>query len=82
MHPLSQKRGEAEKQYGFGSHISKAKGVYYQGGPKYSDGKRGAKFSEWARFLRATMFFCKCVISVATMLLIIHITMYILISLI
>ena len=43
-----------------------------------SDGQGGAKFSEGARFSRATMFFCKRVISVATLLLIIHITMYIL----
>ena len=40
---------------------------------------RGA---EGARFSRAAMFFYKHVISVATLLLIIHITMYILISLI
>ena len=33
-------------------------------------------------FLRATMFFCKLVISVATLLLIIHIKMYIIISMI
>ena len=34
---------------------------------------RGTEFSEGGRFLRATMFFCKCVI---------HTTIYILISLI
>ena len=39
---------------------------------------KGKKFSEGARFLRATMFFRKCVISVATLLLIIHIVMYVL----
>ena len=43
---------------------------------------RGTEFSEGGRFSRATMFLCKCVISVATLLLIIHTTIYILISLI
>ena len=37
----------------------------------------GAEFSEGVRFLGATMFFRKHVISVATLLLIVHITMYI-----
>ena len=37
----------------------------------------GAKFSEGTRFLNATMFSCKHVISVAAWLLIIHIAMYI-----
>ena len=41
----------------------------------------GAKLLE-AWFSRATIFFCKCVISVGTLLLIIHVTMYLLMSLI
>ena len=45
-------------------------------------GAGGAKFSEGARFPRAAMFFCKLVISVATLSLVIHISMHILISLI
>ena len=45
---------------------------------EFSEWQGGAKFSEGAKFSRATMFFCKRVISVTTLLLIIHITMYIL----
>ena len=62
-----------------------ALGVRFQklrGRAEFSEGQRGAKFSEDARFLRATMFFSKHFISEATLLLIIHISMYILISLI
>ena len=44
-------------------------GAYYQWGR--------AKFSEEARLSRATMFFCKRVFSLASLLLIIHVTMYI-----
>ena len=46
-----------------------------------SEGKVGAKFIEGVRLSRATMFFCKRVMSVTILLLIIHITMYFLISL-
>ena len=53
-------------------------GLLFGRGAEFSEGQVGAKFLEGARFLRATMFFCKHVISVATLLLIIHITMYIL----
>ena len=75
--------GGAENKYGVEGYISKAEGgPYYRRGAEFSEGHGGAKFSEGARFSRATMFFCKRVISVATLLLIIHITMYILISLI
>ena len=52
------------------------------GGSKFSEGQGELNTQRGARFLRATMFFCKHVISVATLLLIIHITMDILISLI
>ena len=51
-------------------------------GAEFSEGQEDLNSQRGARFLRATMFFCKCVISVATLLLIIHITMYILIFLI
>ena len=37
--------------------------------PKFSEGQGGAKFSEEARFSRATIFFCKHVISVARLVL-------------
>ena len=47
-------------------------------GAEFSEGQVGAKILEGARLLRATVFFCKCVISVATLLLIVHITTYIL----
>ena len=67
------------KKYGLGTRFQKLKGgPYYQEGADFSKGQVGAKFLEWARFSRATMFFCKRVISVATLLLVIYITMYIL----
>ena len=47
-------------------------------GAEFSEGQLVAKFLEGARFSRATIFFSKCAISVATLLLIIQITMYIL----
>ena len=50
----------------------------YQRGGWVLRGAGGAKFSERARFSRVNMFFCNCVFSVATLLLIIHITMSIL----
>ena len=46
------------------------RGSYYQGVGEFSEGLGGVKFSEGARFSRATMFFCKHVIFVATLLLI------------
>ena len=80
-------KGGLEKKHGLGGQISKA-----EGGPFYQGGGGGTEFSEGLGELNAqrglvsqvlaTMFFCKCVISVATLLLIIHDTMYILISLI
>ena len=45
---------------------------------EFSQGQRGAKFSGETSTSRATMFFCKRVISVGTLLLIIHITVEIL----
>ena len=65
-----------------GSRFQKLRGgggAYYQGELKgSSEGQLVAKFLEGARFYRATIFFSKCAISVATLLLIIQITMYIL----
>ena len=46
-----------------------------------SKGKGGAKFIEGVRLSRATTFFCKRVMCVTILLLIIHITMYFLIPL-
>ena len=51
------------------------------GSAKFVEGQWGTQFSEGARFSWATMFFCKRVISPATLLLIIDVTIYILISL-
>ena len=48
------------------------------GGAEFIEGQVGAKFLEGATFSRATMFFCKRVTSVSTLLLTIRITMYIL----
>ena len=62
----------SKKKMALGSRFQKLRG------PLLSGGQRGAKFLKGARFMMAIMFFCKCVISVATLLLIIHITMYIL----
>ena len=53
-------------------------GVRWWGVAEFSQGQRGAKFSEETSTSRATMFFCKRVISVGTLLLIIHITVEIL----
>ena len=73
------KGGGAEKNMALGTRFQKLKGgPYYQEGADFSKGQVAAKFLEWARFSRATMFFCKRVISVATLLLVIYITMYIL----
>ena len=67
-------RWGGEKNMALWARFRKLKGVFYYQG--------GAEFSEGARFSRATMLFCKHVISVAAFLLIIHITMYILVPLI
>ena len=68
----------AEKNMALGARFQKLRrGDLLSTGAEFSEGWWGAKFSEEARFLRATMFFCKRVISVATLLLIIHTTMYI-----
>ena len=48
------------------------------GGVQFWERQGGAKFSVGTRFSRTTMFFCKHVFSVEALLLIIHITMYIL----
>ena len=69
----------AEKNMALGARFQKLRGG---GGGGLTKGQGKAKFSEGARFSLATMFFCKRVIFVATLLLIIHITMHILISLI
>ena len=73
MHPLPGKREEAKKNMALKARFCEL---------TVSGGQRRAKFSEGVTFFRITMFFCKHVISAATLLLIIHITMYILISLI
>ena len=57
-------------------------GALLSKGAELSEGQGGAKFSEGAKFSRAAMFFCKRVISVVTLPLIIHTFMDILISLI
>ena len=77
MHPSWQKAeggrgGGGMKKMALGSRFQKLRG------PLQSGGQRGTKFMKGARFMMAIMFFCKRVISVATLLLIIHITMYIL----
>ena len=56
--------------------------IYMALGVRFQILRGGTKFSEGARFSSVTMFFCKRVISVATLLLIVHISMYIVISLI
>ena len=61
-----------------GATFEKLRGTYYHGGGGFSEGQVGAKFLEGGRILRATMFFCKLVIPVSTLFLVIHITMYIL----
>ena len=67
------KENRGWKNMALGARFPNLKGTYYQGGAQFSEGQGGAKF------LRATMFFCKQNISVATLLLM---SMYILISLI
>ena len=81
MQPHWQTRG-AEKNLALGARFQKLRGNLLSGEAEFSEGQGVAKFSKGTRFSRVTMFFCKCVISVATLLLIIHITMYTLISLI
>ena len=56
-------------------------GAYYQGGAEFSERQGRATFSERARFSNAIMYFFIRVISMST-LLFIHITLYIIISLI
>ena len=75
MQPLAKRGGW---KYGFGDLISKAEGDLTIRGVEFSEVGE-VKFSEGTRFLsRATLFFYKHVISVARLLLIIHITIYIL----
>ena len=79
--------GGSEKNMVLGARFQKLRREpYYQGGwilrTARENGKGGVIFSERARFSRATMFFCKHVIFVATLLLTIDINMYILISLV
>ena len=57
--------GPEKKNMTLGVRFQNLREAYYQW--------RGAKFSKRARFSRATMFFCQRVISVAPLLLIIHI---------
>ena len=71
-----------KKNMALGNRFQKMRGsltIRAGGGvAEFSQGQRGAKFSEETSTSRATMFFCKCVISVGTLLLIIHITVEIL----
>ena len=76
------KRGGGRKKMALGNRFQKLMEQPYDQGCWILWGTGGDKFLEGARFLRATMFFCERVIFVSTLLLIIHITMYILISLI
>ena len=83
MHPPFLAKGRRGlKKMTLGARFQRLTGPYYQERAEFSDQQGRAKLSEGAKLLRATMLFCKHVISVATLLLIIHITMYILISLI
>ena len=83
MHLPWQNAGRGvENKYDFGGKNSKVELGLSTRVELNAQRGRGARFSEGARFSRVTMFFCKHVISVPTLLLIIHIIMYILISLI
>ena len=67
IHPLAKRRGGeggAEKNMALWGRG----GGLLSGGPEFSEGQGGAKFLVEARVSRAAMFFCKRVISVATLL--------------
>ena len=73
--PVSRQKEGAEKNVALGARFKK------RGGGGGGAGQWVAKFSEGIRSSRTTMFFCKRVVSVTTLLFIIHITAHNLISL-
>ena len=73
--PVSRQKEGAEKNVALGARFQKL------GGGGAGAGQWVAKFSEGIRSSRTTMFFCKRVVSVTTLLFIIHITAHNLISL-
>ena len=74
--PVSRQKEGAEKNVALGARFQKL------GGGRAGAGQWVAKFSEGIRSSRTTMFFCKRVVPVTTLLFIIHITAHNLISLI
>ena len=86
MHPHWQKRGGgvAVKNMALGARFQKLRGDLLSGGGSILRSAGGELNSQRGLASRglAAMFFCKRVFSVATLLLIIHVIMYILVSLI
>ena len=83
MHPPLAKRGELKKNLALVARFQKLRGDLTSrggGGPEFSEGEGELNSQRGLDSPRATMFFCKHVNSLATLLLIIQITMYILIS--
>ena len=57
--PLAKAGGGLKKNMALGARFQKLRGALLSGRVEFSEGQGRAKFSEGARFLRATMFFCK-----------------------